>query len=77
MTLAVIDFTDFFILFSKKKQVEDLQLALGKREEELAQAMMRVDEEGASKAKSLKTLREVEAQMAELTEDLESEKGMT
>ena len=57
------------------QQVEDLQLALGKREEDLAQAMMRVDEEGALKAKSLKTLREVEAQMNELTEDLEAEKG--
>merc|ERR1711963_438088 len=59
----------------KKTQVEDLQLALGKREEELAQAMMRVDEEGASKAKSLKTLREVEAQMNELAEDLDAEKS--
>ena len=37
--------------------------------------MMRVDEEGASKAKSLKTLREVEAQMNELAEDLDAEKG--
>ena len=36
---------------------------------------MRVDEEGASKAKSLKTLREVEAQMNELAEDLDAEKG--
>ena len=58
-----------------KFQVEDLQLQLGKREEELAQAMMRVDEEGAAKAKSLKTLREVEAQMNELSEDLEAEKA--
>ena len=48
---------------------------MGKREEELAQAMMRVDEEGASKAKSLKTLREVEAQMNELAEDLDAEKS--
>ena len=36
---------------------------------------MRVDEEGAAKAKSLKTLREVEAQMNELQEDLEAEKN--
>merc|ERR1711935_1222677 len=33
------------------------------------------DEEGASKAKSLKTLREVEAQMNEVTEDLDAEKS--
>ena len=55
--------------------MEDLQLQLGKREEELAQAMMRVDEEGAAKAKSLKTLREVEAQLTEVQEDLDAEKA--
>jgi myosin protein heavy chain len=55
-------------------QVEDFQLQLGKREEELAQAMMRVDEEAASKAKAQKTLREVEAQLSEVHEDLEAEK---
>lgn len=32
----------------KKAQVEDLQLQLGKREEELTQAFMRIDEEAAS-----------------------------
>lgn len=56
-------------------QVEDFQLQLGKREEELAQAMMRVDEEGAAKAKALKNLREVEAQLNEVQEDLEAEKA--
>ena len=56
-------------------QVEDLQLQLGKREEELAQAMMRINEEGAAKAKAQKTLSEVEAQMSELQEDLDSEKS--
>lgn len=31
----------------RKIQVEELQLQLGKREEELAQSMMKIDEEGA------------------------------
>lgn len=35
-------------LNEKKAQVEDLQLQLGKREEELTQAFMRIDEEAAS-----------------------------
>ena len=35
-------------------QVEETQLQLGKREEELGQAMMRVDEESALKAKAHK-----------------------
>ena len=65
----------YSILLQLFQQVEDLQLQLGKREEELAQAMMRVDEEGAAKAKSLKTLREVEAQLTEVQEDLDAEKA--
>ena len=55
-------------------QVEEAQLLLGKREEELGQAMMKVDEESALKAKAQKQLRELEAQMNELGEDLEAEK---
>ena len=55
--------------------MEEIQLQLGKREEELANAMMRVDEEGAAKAKALKTLREVEAQLTEVGEDLDAEKA--
>ena len=83
------------------KQVEDLQLQLGKREEELAQAMMKVknlkkntiflknlyifiniffreikvDDELAAKGKALKSLREVEAQLNEVQEDLDAEKA--
>lgn len=34
-------------LNERKAQVEELQLQLGKREEELAQSLMRIDEEGA------------------------------
>lgn len=34
-------------LNERKLQVEELQLQLGKREEELAQSLMRIDEEGA------------------------------
>lgn len=34
-------------LNEKKVQVEELQLQLGKREEEIAQALMKIDEEGA------------------------------
>lgn len=50
-------------------------LRTGKREEELAQAMVRVDEEGAGKASSQKALRELESQLTELQEDLEAEKA--
>ena len=56
-------------------QVEETQLQLGKREEELGQAMMRVDEESALKAKAHKQLREMEAQLTEVVEDLETEKA--
>merc|ERR1719342_841104 len=38
----------------KKQQVEEMQLLLGKREEEVAQALMKVDEEAAAKANSQK-----------------------
>lgn len=34
-------------LNERKVQIEELQLQLGKREEELTQAQMKVDEEGA------------------------------
>lgn len=47
---------------------------LGKREEELSQALMRIDEEAAMKAQSQKQQRELESQLAELQEDLEAEK---
>lgn len=40
-------------LNERKLQVEELQLQLGKREEELNQAQMRVDEEAASKSSLL------------------------
>lgn len=40
-------------LNERKLQVEELQLQLGKREEELNQAQMRVDEEAASNASLL------------------------
>lgn len=53
----------------------NLLLIIGKREEELAQAMVRVDEEGASKASAQKALRELESQLTELQEDLEAEKA--
>lgn len=38
-------------LNERKLQVEELQLILGKREEELAQSMMKIDEEGAGRLK--------------------------
>lgn len=46
-------------LNERKSQVEELQLQLGKREEELTQALMKIDEEGAGKAQSQKALRYV------------------
>ena len=53
-------------LAEKKAQVEDLQLQLAKREEELTQAMMKVDEEAAGKAQAQKAIREVESQLTEV-----------
>ena len=50
----------------KKVQVEELQLLLGKREEEVAQALMKVDEEAAAKAQAQKGLRELEAMIQSL-----------
>nr|CAD7265916.1 unnamed protein product [Timema shepardi] len=77
-------------LSERKAQVEEIQLQLGKREEELAQALMRIDEEGAGKQQTHKALRELESQLSEsirqglsssdldvllqLQEDLEAEK---
>jgi myosin protein heavy chain len=52
-------------LNERRLQVEELQLQLGKREEELTQALMKIDEEGAGKAQSQKALRELESQLAE------------
>ena len=46
--------------------MEDLQLQLAKREEELTQAMMKVDEEAAGKAQAQKAIREVESQLTEV-----------
>merc|ERR1719325_317223 len=57
-----------------KQQVEELQLLLGKREEEVANAMMKVDEEAAGKANAQKALREMEGQLSEVVEDLDAEK---
>lgn len=47
---------------------------LGKREEELAQIMSRMDEESANRATAQKNLRELESQFTDLQEDLEAEK---
>ena len=46
--------------------MEDLQLQLAKREEELTQAMMKVDDEAAGKAQAQKAIREVESQLTEV-----------
>lgn len=54
-------------LNERRLQVEELQLQLGKREEELTQALMKIDEEGAGKAQSQKALRELESQLAEVS----------
>ncbi|XP_018617359.2 myosin-10 isoform X2 [Scleropages formosus] len=56
-------------------QIEELKLQLAKKEEELQAALARGDEEVALKNNALKQVRELQAQLAELQEDLESEKG--
>ena len=40
-----------------------MQFSLGKREEEVAQALMKVDEEATAKANSQKSLKEMESQL--------------
>lgn len=62
-------------LNERRTQVEELQVQLAKREEELTQTLMRIDEESASKAAAQKAQREIESQLAELQEDLEAEKA--
>ncbi|XP_040187066.1 myosin-10 isoform X2 [Rana temporaria] len=56
-------------------QIEELKLQLAKKEEELQAALARGDEEVVQKNNALKLVRELQAQIAELQEDLESEKA--
>ncbi|XP_054134985.1 myosin-10 isoform X4 [Melozone crissalis] len=55
-------------------QIEELKIQLAKKEEELQAAVARGDEEAVQKNNALKVIRELQAQIAELQEDLESEK---
>ncbi|XP_037545802.1 myosin-10 [Nematolebias whitei] len=55
-------------------QIEELKIQLTKKEEDLQVALVRSDEEAAQKNNALKQIRELQAQLAELQEDLESEK---
>ncbi|XP_074870320.1 myosin-10 isoform X4 [Carettochelys insculpta] len=56
-------------------QIEELKIQLAKKEEELQAALARGDEEVVQKNNALKLIRELQAQIAELQEDLESEKA--
>ncbi|KAG8548587.1 hypothetical protein GDO81_024872 [Engystomops pustulosus] len=56
-------------------QIEELKLQLAKKEEELQAALARGDDEVVQKNNALKLVRELQAQIAELQEDLESEKA--
>ncbi|CAB1344652.1 unnamed protein product [Coregonus sp. 'balchen'] len=55
-------------------QIEELKIQLAKKEEELQAALARGDDEAAQKNNALKAVRELQAQLSELQEDLESEK---
>ncbi|XP_048869168.1 myosin-10 isoform X1 [Brienomyrus brachyistius] len=55
-------------------QIEELKIQLAKKEEELQAALARGDEEVALKNNALKQVRELQAQLSELQEDLETEK---
>uniref|UniRef100_A0A8C7IZD7 Myosin, heavy chain 10, non-muscle n=1 Tax=Oncorhynchus kisutch TaxID=8019 RepID=A0A8C7IZD7_ONCKI len=55
-------------------QIEELKIQLAKKEEELQAALSRGDDEAAQKNNALKAVRELQAQLSELQEDLESEK---
>uniref|UniRef100_A0A8C3PV16 Myosin heavy chain 10 n=1 Tax=Chrysolophus pictus TaxID=9089 RepID=A0A8C3PV16_CHRPC len=54
-------------------QIEELKIQLAKKEEELQAALARSEHSGKNNA--LKVIRELQAQIAELQEDLESEKA--
>ncbi|KAJ8264057.1 hypothetical protein GJAV_G00144580 [Gymnothorax javanicus] len=56
-------------------QIEELKLQLSKKDEELQASLSRGDEEVAQKNNALKQVREMQAQLAELQEDLETEKA--
>ncbi|XP_029441148.1 LOW QUALITY PROTEIN: myosin-10-like [Rhinatrema bivittatum] len=58
-----------------QQQIEELKQQLAAKEEELQAALARVEDEAGQKNGLLKTLRELQAQLAELQEDLESEKA--
>lgn len=56
-------------------QIEELKIQLAKKEEELQAALARGDDEAIQKNNALKVVRELQAQIAEFQEDLESEKA--
>ncbi|XP_017705866.1 PREDICTED: myosin-10 [Rhinopithecus bieti] len=56
-------------------QIDELKLQLAKKEEELQGALARGDDETLHKNNALKVVRELQAQIAELQEDFESEKA--
>lgn len=62
-------------LNERRVQVDEMQAQLAKREEELTQTLLRIDEESATKATAQKAQRELESQLAEIQEDLEAEKA--
>ncbi|CAK6953359.1 myosin-9a isoform X2 [Scomber scombrus] len=55
-------------------QIAELRAQLAKKEEELLAALARIEEEAAAKNLAQKKIRELEAQISELQEDLELEK---
>ncbi|CAN9510557.1 unnamed protein product [Ophioblennius macclurei] len=55
-------------------QIAELRAQLAKKEEELLAALARIEEEAAAKNTAQKKIRELEAQIAELQEDLEMER---
>lgn len=61
-------------LNERRIQIEELQVQLAKREDELTQTLLRIDEESAAKAQAQKIQRELESQLTEIQEDLEAEK---
>ncbi|XP_051752208.1 myosin-9a isoform X2 [Ctenopharyngodon idella] len=56
-------------------QIAELRAQLAKKEEELQAALARIEEEAALKNAAQKNIRELEAQISELQEDLELEKA--
>uniref|UniRef100_UPI00358F0F8E myosin-10-like n=1 Tax=Myxine glutinosa TaxID=7769 RepID=UPI00358F0F8E len=63
-------------LLELQQQIEALRAELAKKEQELQMAIARGDDEASQKSNALKQVRELQAQLSELQEDLDAERAI-